>query len=205
MFNKTLIALSVASISSIIPLKAEDKGVYFFGSAGLGSINDIDYAANLGGGKAEFDYGFSPELGIGYDFGKIRTDFSYSLINSDTSKVRGVEINNDENKIKTFYLSAAYDFRADKKWQPYVGIGLGKSEVENTVTSEGAKIKVSKDGLTSVKVKLGVNYAASDNFDVFGEIYRATTEDISQTIEGVTYTLSDLSVNGVSLGLRYKI
>ena len=43
MFNKTLIALSVASITTVIPLKAEEKGVYLFGSAGLGTINDIDF------------------------------------------------------------------------------------------------------------------------------------------------------------------
>lgn len=207
MFNKTLIALSVASISTFIPLKAEEKGVYLFGSAGLGTINDIDFinVDNNQAGKITYDNGFSPEIGIGYDFGSLRTEVSYSIINADTDKILGQSVNNDENKVKTFYLSAAYDFRADKKWQPYIGVGVGKSEVENSYTIEGVKAKASKDGLTSVKFKLGVNYAASDNLDIFGEAYRAITEDITQTVEDTTVTVKDLSVSGILLGLRYKL
>lgn len=207
MFNKTFIAISVATISTVIPLKAEEKGVYFFGSAGLGTINDIDFVnVNTNQtGKVTYDNGFSPEFGIGYDFGSFRTEASYSIVNSDTNKILGQSVNNDENKVTTFYLSAAYDFRADKKWQPYVGIGVGKSEVENCFTIEGVKAKASKDDLTSVKLKLGVNYAVSDNLDIFGEAYRATTEDITQTVEGTTVTVKDLSVSGISLGLRYKL
>ena len=207
MLNKTLIALSVASISTVIPLKAEEKGVYLFGSAGLGTINDIDFI-NLDDdekGKVTYDNGFSPEIGIGYDFGSLRTEVSYSIINSDTNNILGQSASNDENKVKTFYLSAAYDFRADKKWQPYIGVGVGKSEVENSYTIDGEKAKASEDGLTTVRFKLGVTYAASDNLDIFGEAYRANTEDISQTVDGTRFTVKDLSASGISLGLRYKL
>ena len=37
---------------------------------------DIDIATSLGGGDFEFDSGFSGEIGIGYDFGKLRTEFT---------------------------------------------------------------------------------------------------------------------------------
>ena len=205
MFNKTFITLSAVSLAFLNPLKAEEKGLYLFGSAGTSQINDIDYPASLGGIKEEFDYGFSPDLGVGYDFGNFRTEASYNIINSDTKKIGGVEVTGYDTEIKSFFLSAAYDFRADKKWQPYVGIGVGKSEVETSLSVSGTKVSASVDDLTSVKFKVGVNYEASDNMDIYGELYRATLEDVSVTSGGTTYTLEDSSANGISVGIRYKL
>ena len=41
-------------------------------------MNDIRFVPSLGGGLATFDPDFSGEIGIGYDFGNIRTDLTYS-------------------------------------------------------------------------------------------------------------------------------
>ena len=65
MIKKALSSLAIASIASIIPLNAEEKGTYFVGSIGLGQMADIDIAPSLGGGDFEFDSGFSGELGVG--------------------------------------------------------------------------------------------------------------------------------------------
>ena len=201
-FLSILIAGSVSIPCSVV---AEEKGVYIFGSTGTARINDIDYSASLGGVTEEFDYGFSPEFGIGYDFGTFRTEASYSLINSDTSKIGGVEVSGYDTEVKTFYVSAAYDFRADKKWQPYVGVGVGKTEVETSLLVSGVKVSASVDDITTVKVKLGVNYEATDNLDIYGELYNAAIEDIKGTTGGTSYTLKDASATGISLGLRYKL
>ena len=197
--------LLVGSASIPCAVVAEEKGIYIFGSAGTARINDIDYPASLGGVKEEFDYGFSPELGIGYDFGTFRTEASYSIINSDTSKIGGIDVSGYDTEIKSFFLSAAYDFRADKKWQPYIGVGVGKSEIETSLSVGGTKVSASVDDITSVKVKVGVNYEATDNVDIYGEVYGAAIEDISITSAGTTYTLKDASSSGISVGIRYKL
>ena len=88
-------------------------------------MNDIEFAANLGGGTAEFEPGFSGEIGVGYDFGNLRTELTYNSTTTALDGATGVDVD-----VKSFLISASYDWRADKKWQPYVGLGVGTSTVD---------------------------------------------------------------------------
>ena len=204
MFKKSLLALSIASLSAITPLKAEEKskGVYFVGSIGLGQMADIDIASNLGGGKFEFDSGFSGEIGVGYDFGNFRTDFTFNSTNTDLTKVQGTTTNVGVD-VTSYLISAAYDWRADKKWQPYVGAGFGSSNIDvNLATTVGSvNVTVGDDDISTFKFKAGVNYQASDNLDVYGELWGQAFDDF--TIG--TLEFKDCGMSGVSLGLRVKL
>ena len=77
--------------------------------------------------------GGSFEIGLGYDFGKVRTEITYAqetgrfdeyLTYFDNSIT---EINDDRGKLhKDYYtINAYYDFRDNKKISPFIGIGLG--------------------------------------------------------------------------------
>ena len=204
MFRKSLLALSIASLSAITPLTAEEKskGVYFVGSIGLGQMADIDIASNLGGGKFEFDSGFSGEIGVGYDFGNFRTDFTFNSTNTDLTKVQGTTTNVGVD-VTSYLISAAYDWRADKKWQPYVGAGFGSSNIDvNLATTIGSvNVTVDDDDISTFKFKAGVNYEASDNLDVYGELWGQAFDDF--TIG--TLEFKDCGMSGVSLGLRVKL
>ena len=200
MFRKSLLALSIASLSAITPLSAEqkNKGAYFVGSIGSGQMNDIEFSAALGGGTAEFDAGFSGEIGVGYDFGSLRTEFSYNSTNTPLNGVTDVDVD-----VKSFLLSAAYDWRSDKKWQPYIGAGVGSSTVDIDLgtTVGGTTLTAGDDNITTVKLKAGVTYEASEDIDVYGEIWSQGFDDI--TIGLIQFT--DVSVSGASLGLRIKL
>ena len=200
MFRKSLLALSIASLSAITPLTAEEKnkGVYFVGSIGSGRMNDIEFSADLGGGIAGFDAGFSGEIGVGYDFGSLRTEFSYNSTNTPLDGVTDVDVD-----VKSFLLSAAYDWRSDKKWQPYIGAGVGSSTIDLNLgaTVGGTALTAGDDNITTFKLKAGVNYEASENIDVYGEIWGQGFDDF--TIGLIQFT--DVSVSGASLGLRVKL
>ena len=200
MFKKSLLALSIASLSAITPLTAEEKnkGVYFLGSIGAGRMNDIEFSAALGGGTAKFDSGFSGEIGLGYDFGSLRTEFSYNSTNTPLDGVTDVDVD-----VKSFLLSAAYDWRSDKKWQPYIGAGVGSSTIDLNLgaTVGGTTLTAGDDNITTVKLKAGVNYEASEDIDVYGEIWGQGFDDF--TIGLIQFT--DVSVSGASLGLRVKL
>ena len=200
MFRKSLLALSIASLSAITPLTAEEKnkGVYFVGSIGSGRMNDIEFSAALGGGTAEFDAGFSGEIGVGYDFGSLRTEFSYNSTNTPLAGITDVDVD-----VKSFLLSAAYDWRSDKKWQPYIGAGVGSSTIDLNLgaTVGGTTLTAGDDNITTVKLKAGVNYEASEDIDVYGEIWGQGFDDF--TIGVIRFT--DVSVSGASLGLRVKL
>ena len=200
MLRKSLLALSIASLSAISPLAAEEKtkGTYFVGSIGSGVMNDILFSANLGGGTATFDPGFSGEIGVGYDFGDIRTELTYNSTTTPLAGTTGVDVN-----VKSFFLSAAYDWRADKKWQPYVGLGVGASTVDINLdaTVGGTAVTAGDDNIATAKFKLGVNYEASKDIDVYGEFWGQGFDDF--TIGLVEFT--DITVSGVSLGIRVKL
>ena len=204
MLKKTLTALSLASVASIMPfnLNAEEKGTYFIGSIGAGKMENIDIAASLGGGEFEFDTGFSGEIGIGYDFGKIRTELSYTATNTDLIEVQnvGTDIGVD---VSSWMISAAYDWRADKKWQPYVSAGVGSStiEVDLARTIGSVAVVVDDDDISTFKVKAGVNYEASENIDIYGELWGQAFDDF--TIG--TLEFQDCGMSGISLGVRIKV
>ena len=200
MFRNSLLALSIASLSAIPSSIAEEKtkGTYFVGSIGSGAMNDITFSASVGGGTATFDPGFSGEIGVGYDFGNIRTDFTYNSTTTPLAVTTGVDV-----QVNSFLLSAAYDWRADKKWQPYVGLGVGSSTIDINLatTVGGTSITAGDDNIATAKLKLGVNYEASKDMDVYGELWGQGFDDF--TIGLIQF--SDVSVSGVSLGFRVKL
>ena len=200
MLRNSLLALSIASLSAISPLAAEEKtkGTYFVGSVGSGVMNDILFSANLGGGTATFDPGFSGEIGVGYDFGDIRTELTYDSTTTPLAGTTGVDVN-----VKSFFLSAAYDWRAEKKWQPYIGLGVGSSTVDINLaaTVGGTSITAGDDNIATAKFKVGVNYEASEKVDVYGELWGQGFDDF--TIGLIQFT--DVTVSGVSLGIRMKL
>ena len=200
MFRRFLLALSAASLTIISPLTAEEKskGTYFIGSIGTGKMNDIEFAANLGGGTAEFEPGFSGEIGVGYDFGSLRTEFTY---NSLTTALEGAQ--NVDVDVTSFLVSAAYDWRSDKKWQPYIGAGVGSSTIDVNLgtTVGGTTVTAGDDSITTVRLRAGVNYEVSEDFDVYGELWSQGFDDF--TIGLIQFT--DVSTTGASLGIRVKL
>ena len=202
MLKKSITSFALASLASLTPLGAEEKGTYFVGSIGAGQMADIDIAASLGGGDFEFDPGFSGEFGIGYDFGKFRTEFTYNGTNTDLTTVQGfvTDIGVD---VSTWMISGAYDWRADKKWQPYLSAGIGQStiKVDLARTVGSVAVVVDDDNITSVKIKAGVNYEATEDVDIYGEVWSQAFDDF--TIG--TLEFEDCGMTGVSFGFRYKL
>ena len=201
MLRNTLLALSIASLSTISTLNAEEKtkGTYFVGAIGSAQMTDILFSANLGGGTAQFEPGFSGEIGVGYDFGDLRTEFTY---NSTTNELAGTGGGVDVD-INSFLLSAAYDWRADKKWQPYIALGVGSSTIDINLnaTVGNTSITAGDENITSAVLKVGLNYEASENVDVYGELWGQGFDTF--TIGLIEFT--DVSMGGASLGLRVKI
>ena len=200
MLRNSLLALSIASLSTISPLLAEEKtkGTYFVGSIGAGAMNDIVFSAALGGGTATFDPGFSGEVGIGYDFGSIRTDVTYNSTTTPLAGTTGVDV-----QVNSFLVSAAYDWRADKKWQPYVALGIGSStvDVSAAATVGAAAFTVGDENIATAKFRLGLNYEASENMDMYAETWGQSFDDF--TIGALEFR--DITTSGVSLGIRVKL
>ncbi len=200
--RKAALAATLAIASAISPAIAQekDKGIYATLGVGLGRHNDSGIPSGSGGGKIQFENGFSGDIGVGYDFGSIRTELTYNNVSNEVDKIQGYSSSVDLES-ESFFLTAYYDFRSDKTLQPYVGIGIGSTKL-TTTSSYSRDITLTNGDATktSAKYALGLTYRANNNFDIYGEYSRQAYDEFKIG----NYTYKDPGMNVVTLGTRIK-
>ena len=134
--NKSL-EMSLENDQQVKSFENYSKNFYLNFSFGYSSLKNYD-VYNTSTNKAIWDdryteLGRSIEIGIGYDFGKIRTELSYAQENGRFDEYLTyfdnsiTKIENDRGKLhKDFYIiNTYYDFRDSKKFSPFIGLGIG--------------------------------------------------------------------------------
>ena len=107
------------------------------------------------------------EIALSYDFGKIRTEFSYVQENGRFDEYLTyfdnsiTKIENDRGKLhKDFYIiNAYYDFRDSKKFSPFIGLGIG---FVNSVQDSAPFIPEYVRQAFVLQLKAGLSYKFSD-------------------------------------------
>ena len=147
------------------------KNFYLNFSFGYSSLKNYD-VYNTSTNKAIWDdryteLGRSIEIGIGYDFGKIRTEVSYAQENGRFDEYLTyfdnsiTKIENDRGKLhKDFYIiNTYYDFRDSKKFSPFIGLGIG---FVNSVQDSAPFIPEYVRQAFVVQLKAGLSYKFSE-------------------------------------------
>ena len=192
----SLLLTPLFSATSIAEEKEKFKGFYMMTGLGLTNTTDIDLSI---GGKIVFENGVLWDLGAGYDFGNIRAEISYNETTENVDTVQGAQAGT-QVKTRSVFAIAYYDFRSDKKWQPYLGLGIGNSEIEATTAYVGnITLSAGDTNITSAIVKAGVSYSF-ENSDVFFERSGQGFEDF--TIGSFTY--KGVGVGSWTLGFRQR-
>lgn len=166
----------------------------------------------LGGSSAngDFEYGggFALDAGIGYDFGAIRTELTYSYNRASlndlgvnfrdksftTSDVSGIVNKND------VFASAYVDFPFGR-WVPYIGGGIGYTNISTPSFTVGDFRSGSLNrGVFGWQAKAGLAYGLDYNWDIYAE-------GVYQGAGG--YDTNDVHVGafnnwGGKLGFRYR-
>lgn len=102
------------------------------------------------------------------------------------------------------FANVYYDFGEDS-FKPYVGAGLGFSDVN--VTYAPSNVGIIDDGETKLayQVKAGATYAFDNNWEVFGEYTYRATEDIEVNNDLFPGDLEiENQSNLFSVGARYR-
>ena len=173
----------------------KDKGAYFSASAGIVSFDDVTSTDN-DFNDSSIDGDFSGEIGIGYKFNKnVRGELSYS-VTAGENKDRADSNNWDADWFETtsVFTSLYYDFTNDSKFTPYVGAGLGTTNIHTDQRFDADQLRFGYQG------KLGASYDMSNSFDLFAEgVYQSTAESRlnNDTVDGI-------SSFSTRLGTRYK-
>ena len=170
------------------------KGVYNTFYAGAARFKDINFGTE--GGIRGFDPGFEFQLGIGYDYGKrYRIEGIYNKSISDFESTTSLNpISYSELVATTFGLNALFDFPNESGYfTPFVGVGLGRSNLEVTGADKADNTAWNTDLIA------GVAYQLSDNLD-FDVKY--TFRFFQETTLGLA-EIKDAGMHSLIAGVRF--
>jgi opacity protein-like surface antigen len=197
--------------------QAEDQG--FYATIGVGAAWPQNVTGNsslLGidvNGEYSLGGGFAGELGAGYDFGVVRAELTYlynhATLNSLNATALGqsitASISDGGINTNSVMASAYFDIPTNSRFVPYVGGGLGYTNVSwGGYSASAAGVTLSQtsgsQGVFGYQGKVGVSYLASKTTDLFVE---ATYQGAAGfTVDSVNY--DPLSSWGARLGARYR-
>lgn len=189
---------------------ASEQGTGWYITAGAGAAwaGNWDFQDNLDDynfdGNINMVGGFAVDGGIGYDFGAIRTELTYSYARASLDKFH-------VNDYDTFYGSGNIDkndvmasvyldipFGA---WVPYIGGGIGYSNLSTpSFTIDGERFGSDNQGLFGWQAKAGVAYVMNWNTDLYVE----GTYSGASGFDSDSLTLSSFNNWGAKLGFRYR-
>ena len=203
------------------PVQAEEKtGFYGTLSIGTDSLNDPTWGTTVSstdyGGKANLDSdGLSYDLGIGYDFGKWRTDLTYSHQQHDLKSCTETKTSvtcatggQGEGDLNSIMASVYRDFSNDSKWTPYIGAGLGTTNISpDNITVNSVEYNLNDEDTFTYQVKAGTSYEMTEKAALFGEVtYKAYNDitTVNTNVSGVNFDVTDISSLGFRIGTRFS-
>jgi outer membrane protein W len=213
----------VAQSYAVEPV-AYEQGTGFYATIGLGAQWPQGQNVNGGGAwngfSAETGYGggFSGEIGVGYDFGAIRTELTYGYSQASANNLTvnalggvispGISGNISKNDV---LVSAYWDIATGSRWVPYVGGGIGYTNLSTpNISAAGYNTSGGNSGNFGYQAKVGVSYVANRNVDVFLEgVYQGANS--GRTISGTNAAGQSVSADfgsfnswGAKLGARWR-
>jgi len=193
-------------------------GKGFYGTLGLGgawpqnaSTDALFSSGSAVTGTYGLTGGFSGETGVGYDFGPVRTELTYIYSDSSLDALNGnyrgnrvVLISTSNLSTNSVLLNAYVDIPTQSKFIPYIGGGLGYTNMSwanYSAIAPGAILLYSSGNQNGLgyQAKAGVAYQVIPKADIF----------VEGTYQGSTFFGSNLNVNslnafGARLGARYR-
>ena len=203
----TISLIAASSLTFLVgsPLKANEeysKGMY--GTVNLGAAQASDILI-IGGGTIESESGFTFEGSLGYDFGKrFRVDVSYT---SSTPGFDGavLGIADGEYEVGSFMLNGYLDFPIeDTKWEPFIGIGIGTSEIDVEDICVAAANTDCTDSVFTFGLTGGVSYALNPSTSILGKVTYLGFDDIEITNQGVAAEIREAETVSAQIGLKFN-
>ena len=159
--------------------------------------------------------GFSGDLGVGYDFGALRAELTYGYSRASLNAVGAANpigfgafgivpftdnvsgIINKSDVLASLY----YDIETNSRWTPYIGGGIGYTNLSTPSFSlNGFPTNSVNKGLFGWQAKVGVSYAMSYNSDIYVEgVYQGAGGYTSENL-----TFDAFNSFGGKIGFRYR-
>jgi len=189
-------------------VEAVVQGTGLYATIGLGAgwpqSQSTNYVQPLNG-RYIYRGGFAGDVGIGYDFGALRTEITYAF-NSNPNPLLDydggtLDIDGSQVRLNSGYVSAYWDIPITPRIIPYIGGGIGGSNYSFGAGSiDGVAYKANGVGTFAYQAKAGVSYVVNRQADLFVEgVYQGAA---GFNLNGECY--GPLNVWGAKAGLRWR-
>ncbi len=205
-----------------VPVSADNTG--FYGILSIGSINPsdqsyelLDQNNNSRAGKVQLGTETNYEAGIGYDWGKWRSDITFSKAKAPLTSCTETRTNTSCTKggthgqLSSIMASVYRDFPVTSKFSPFLGAGIGGTHVRpqemivnNTSTLKTLYHPRDQYGF-SYQFKAGASYDILESLAAVADVtYRETSDiDVRTDVSKSNIKYSDISSTSFQFGLRY--
>jgi len=195
--NKT-ISLFFLFLFLFFTSSASANNWYASGSVGLNTLGDSEPDLTVYGStfpvKMDFDTGVNFGGALGYKFRKIRMEFEISFRSNDINNFEAIGttfVVPLDISSTTYLLNSFYDFESQGKFTPYIGAGLGFSNIDFSGLD---------DTVFAFKLIGGGSYKINSNLDLTAEYSYLGAQDADlDFFTGVSYDTHNFNV-----GFRYS-
>jgi opacity protein-like surface antigen len=103
------------------------------------------------------------------------------------------------------FANVYYDFNSGSAWQPYIGAGLGLSDVNVKYNPSGVGVIDGGETKFAYQVKAGLTWMVNETWEVFGEYAYRATDNVELNNDLFPGTLNiENQQNLLSIGARYR-
>ena len=228
--SAVLITVALLSVSAVAtfsqsPMMMETTGIYVSVGGGLAILPGTtdtphskafpDRATTDDKASWDFDLGFGVDAALGYDFGVFRADveFAYlsakALFDVDKDDRRGTDEEADDTlSVLAATANAWYDLDTGTAWTPYIGIGVGGTNVSVQLAHDtdedpyfdGTGWGFAYQAGVGVAFEVLTGFSLTAGYQFFGTLETEITHDGDDTDHTVSPTLM---AHGVQLGMRF--
>lgn len=179
---KTLAVTACAVVALSTPALAEEaknEGVYISAGGGASFLRDSILEEAGVQADAEFDTGFAVSGAVGYRFAEgFRIEAELGYREHDLDNIANVAVESKVSALSAM-ANAYYDIQTDLGFTPYVGAGLGISQVEVDPVSVAGITLTNKedDTVFAYAAMAGINVPLTDEVALGFEYKYFGTED----------------------------
>ncbi|MEE4659709.1 MAG: outer membrane beta-barrel protein [Halieaceae bacterium] len=182
---------------------------------GIGLVFGMKFDLFSQSWRAELEYSYTTNdvdshsnvtaAGIGLD--PIDAGILLTGNTEDLGVTTGDLVNNGQGEVETnsLFVNAYYDFKTSTNWTPFIGVGIGYSNVDVDYSPSNVGIIDEDDDVFAWQVMGGVSYAFNEQFELTGSVrYRETDEaDLNSDLLPASFDIETESLI-VDLGIRYN-
>lgn len=212
MLRKIARSILMTGILCALSNLANAQGGSWYVAGGLGAsfANDADVQQAGVNFTADLDTGPLVTGALGHTFGGFRAEGEVSYLTNDISSfslagVGSVPAGGDISAV-ALMANVYYDFNAEGKWKPFIGVGAGYANLSiNDFTAGGFFLADDDTGVFAYQAKVGIGYAFTDALDgTLGYRFLGTDDADFTDSTGAPFTADGLETHVIEIGVRYR-